>query len=138
MSTEKKHPKWWQLYVTLPVLVSLFYPETRAAMTETEHIIAEFGILFLIFGCVQLWLRANRSALMNIDPAEAGWRISLYEVPVEQLRALDEMEDSPRSYSTREWPAREIRGVLGDTFEWDFPEEDASVVANSHAVLRRE
>ena len=50
--------------------------------TETEHIIAELGILFLIFGFVQLWLRANRSALMNSDPAEAGWRINLYEIPV--------------------------------------------------------
>jgi hypothetical protein len=138
MSTEKKHPKWWQLYVMLPVLVSLFYPETRAALTETGHIIAEVGILFLIFGFVQLWLRANRSALMNLDPAEAGWRISLHEVPAEQLRAVEEMKKSPHPDRTPERPGREIRGVLGDAFEWDLPEVDSSVFADPRAVTRKE
>jgi hypothetical protein len=122
----------------LPVLTGLFLPEQKAALTETEHVIAEFGILFLIFGFVQLWLRANRSALMKIDPAEAGWRIRLYEIPVEQLRAFHEPEDAAAPGRTREEPPREIRGVLGDTFEWDFPEEDSSVFATPRAVSRKE
>jgi len=136
MSTEKKHPKWWQLYVMLPVLVSLFYPETRATLTETEHIIAEVGLLFLIFGFVQVWLRANRSALMSIDPAEAGWRIKLYEIPMEQLRALRELEDAatPRR---RELPAGEIKGVLGDAFDWGFPEDESSVFADRSTAARK-
>ena len=138
MWTEKKHPSWWQLYVMLPVLVGLFWPEEKAALTETEHVIAELGILFLIFGFVQLWLRANRSALMNIDPAEAGWRISLYEVPVEQLRDLEDDEDRAGRRRMLQMPTPEIRGVLSDTFEWDVPEEEASVFAHRSAVPRKE
>ena len=136
MWNEKKHPSWWQLYVMLPVLVGLFWPEERAALTETEHVIAELGILALIFGFVQLWLRANRSALMNIDPAEAGWRIRLYEIPVEQLRALRELEDAatPRR---RELPAGEIKGVLGDAFDWGFPEDESSVFADRSTAARK-
>jgi hypothetical protein len=138
MSTKKQDPKWWQLYVMLPVLVSLFYPETRAALTETEHIIAEVGILCLIFGFVQMWMRANRSALTNINPAETGWGIRRYELPVEQLRDLGELEDPPTVPRQRKMPVREIRGVLGDTFEWESPVGDSSVFASPRAVSRKE
>ena len=138
MSSEKKHPKWWQLYVMLPILVSLFYPETRATLTETEHIIAEVGLLFLIFGFVQVWLRANRSALMSIDPAEAGWRIKLYEIPMEQLRALHEREDAATPPRGLELPAGEIKGVLGDAFDRGFPEDESSVFAERSTVAREE
>jgi len=47
--------------VGLPLLLGLFLPEMRASLTETEHIIAELGILCLVVGFTQLWLRANRS-----------------------------------------------------------------------------
>ena len=43
MSSETKNPKWWQLYVMLPLLVGLFWPEMQAHLTETEHIIAQLG-----------------------------------------------------------------------------------------------
>ena len=35
-------------------------------------------------------------------------------------------------------PASEIKGVLSDTFEWDAPEDEASVFADRSAVLRKE
>jgi hypothetical protein len=128
MST-KKHPQWWQLYVMLPVLVGLFWPETRAALTQTEHVIAELGILALIFGFTHLWLRANRSALAGSDPAEFGWGVKLYEIPPHQQDAAE--EDGDRA-SLRRDPGTtptNIKGVLADTFEWDFPENDARVFA---------
>ena len=45
MSSKKQQPKWWQVYVALPVLLGLFWPETHARMTGTDHILAELGIL---------------------------------------------------------------------------------------------
>ena len=59
MASRKRQPQWWQLYVALTLLTGLFLPETKAALTETEHVIAELGILFLIFaathcGCGQI------------------------------------------------------------------------------------
>ena len=138
MWTEKKHPSWWQLYVMLPVLVGLFWPEEKAALTETEHVIAELGILFLIFGFVQLWLRANRSALLYLDGEEGRWRTNRYEFPAAQLRDLDDHEDGAERRPMFQIPASEIKGVLSDTFEWDAPEDPSSVFADRSAVARKE
>ena len=138
MWTEKKHPSWWQLYVMLPVLVGLFWPEEKAALTETEHVIAELGILFLIFGFVQLWLRANRSALLYLDGEEGRWRSNRYEFPAAQLRDLDDHEDRAERLPMFQIPASEIKGVLSDTFEWDMSEDPSNVFADRRAVARKE
>jgi len=138
MWTEKKHPKWWQLYVILPLLVGLFWPEMRAALTEPEHVIAEIGILFLIFGFVQVWLRANRSALMNLDEEEGQWRIHVYQIPPTEPRAPDDVEQRTSQRPVFQIPVSEIKGVLSDTFEWEAPEGEASVFADQRGFSRKE
>jgi len=138
MSSEKKHPKWWQVYVMLPLLVGLFLPEMQAALTEPEHVIAELGILALIFGFVHLWLRANRSALMNMDEEAGQWRIRVYQIPPTGPRALDDVEQRTSQPRMFQIPVSEIKGVLSDTFEWEAPEGEESVFADERGLSRKE
>src|SRR5512143_3090320 len=123
MSSETKNPKWWQLYVMLPLLVGLFWPEMRAPLTETEHAIAQLGILCLIFGFVQLWMRANRSALLHMDAEQGNWRIRVYEILPEQPRAAEDTENHLRTRPLLQIPASGLSGVLSDTFELETREE---------------
>jgi hypothetical protein len=138
MSSIKRRAQWWQLYFGLPVLLGLFLPEMRASLTETEHIIAELGILFLVFGFTQLWLRANRSALMNMEQQEAGWVPRFRLMPPKQFHASADRQASAERMPVRRISAVEIKGVLSDTFEWDASEDDSSVFADRSVVLRKE
>ena len=138
MESKGRRPQWWQLYIALPVLVSLFWPETRAALSETEHIFAEFGILVLIFAFVHLWLRANRSALLESDTRDAGWGVRIYELPMERLRDMEQDEECLRARPGLQITASHKQGVLSGTFARDLPEDAASVFAYRSTVLRKE
>lgn len=138
MTTGTKHPKWWQVYVMLPLLVSLFLPEMRVRLTETEHIIAQLGILFLIFGFMQLWLRANRSALMDIGDEEGIWRVHIHEIPSERQKPLEDVGERARERPLLRIPAAGLKGALSNTFEWDVPEGQSSVYADQETVSRKE
>lgn len=138
MSSKKRNPKWWQLYVMLPLLAGLFWPEIQAPLTETGHIIAQLGILCLIFGFVQLWMRANRSALMHMDEEQGHWRINAYEILLEQPRAAEDTENRTGTRPLLEIPASGVSGVLSDTFELGAPEEQSSVFRDQGIEARKE
>ena len=46
----------------------------RLPLTDTEHILAQIGIVALMYACVHAWLGANRRALMEpeIEQGEVG------------------------------------------------------------------
>ncbi len=52
-------PKWWLLFLLLPVLVGLFVIDTKAPISDAGHRVLEVGIVLLVFGLIELWLRAN-------------------------------------------------------------------------------
>jgi hypothetical protein len=138
MSSKKQNARWWQVYLMVPVLLGLFWPETRAPLTQTEHVIAELGILALIFSAVRWWLRANRSALMSSDARDAGWGVRVYEIPTERLRDMEHTEDRPSEHPVRRIAVSNNQGVLSDTFQRDLPEDAVSVFAYRSTVLRKE
>ena len=138
MSTKKRNPKWWQVYLSLPLLVGLFWLEMQIPLTDAENVIAQLGIVFLTCGLVELWLRANRSALMDLDEDEGQWGVRLYEIPPMTLRASDDPEPGPRERPILHIPASGVKGVLSDTFEWEGPEEESSVFANQGVISRKE
>ena len=90
MSNQTMRPKWWQVYAMLVALLGLFWLEAHARLTGTDHVLAELGILVLIFGSLRAWLKANRAALMESDPTEAGWGVGICDIP-----AAEEAEDEP-------------------------------------------
>jgi hypothetical protein len=67
MFNQKRGPRWGILYLLVPLAAGLFWLEMRAPFSETGHRAADIGIVLLIFGLVELWLRANRLALISED-----------------------------------------------------------------------
>ena len=138
MSSRSRNPQWWQLYVGLPLLVGLFWPEMQLRLPETENVMAQLGILFLIFGFVQLWLHANRSALMNLDEDEGQRGRRVYEIPPASLRASDDLERRTREHPMLKIPSSGVKGVLSDTFEWDSSEEESRASVKQSIRSRKE
>jgi hypothetical protein len=134
---ERPRAQWWQLYVMLPLLVGLFWVEIQIPLTPTENVIAQLGILFLIFAFTQLWLRANRSALTDLDEDGGRWRIRVREIPPVSPRTFDNVEDRTSKYPMLQIPASGLKGVLSNTFEWKAP-DDPPAPAVKGTVSRKE
>jgi hypothetical protein len=108
-------PKWWQLYLALPLLVVLFVADSRLRISTRGHQAVQIGILLLVYGLISLWLKANASVLSGMDQAHDQGRIRVVRVPVSQLPDAD--EDTQPMF---ELPLVEDKGVLSDTFEVDY------------------
>jgi hypothetical protein len=117
MSSKNVHPKWWQLYLSLPLLVALFAVDYRLKISSRGHQAVQIGILLLVYGLVHLWLKANATALSKMDQRENHGRITVIRVPPYQLNN----ENRPMFHL----PDSEIKGVLSDTFEMDYIDADA-------------
>lgn len=122
MTSKKSKPRWWQLYVGLPLLSGLFVLEIRMALTGTVHIIAQLGILFLIYAYAHWWIQANRDALMSLDEENGDWQVRLYEFPAEgssgAVAARTRLTERPMS----SLPDAALKGVLSNTFDLDQPD----------------
>lgn len=85
MRLKRKHPAWWQLYVGLPLLSSLFVFEINLHLNQTEDIVLQLLILALIFIFMRAWLRANNGALMEMDEGaperQEPYGVRVYEIP---------------------------------------------------------
>jgi hypothetical protein len=63
---EKSHPSWWQLYCIGLGIIGLLVVGALAHLSELGHELAAVGTLLLVWGLVDLWLRANTAALLHI------------------------------------------------------------------------
>jgi hypothetical protein len=128
MPSNKRSPQWWQVYVMLPLLVSLFLLEMRLPLTHTEHIVAQLGILFLIYGFIHLWLRANQSAWNGLgegfDGPRGEWQVKVYEIPPVRLSA------SKQDARPLIQVPPEIDGVLSDTFQMGSMDAESFAIKN--------
>jgi hypothetical protein len=115
MPSQKPGPKWWQLYLTFPLLLVLFAVEHRLNISTRGHQAVQIGIILLIYGLVHLWLKANAKALSGMDQSEADGTIRVIRIPPAQL--VDEEKEKPPRLPL---PDSEIKGVLSDTFEMDY------------------
>ncbi len=127
MSSKGKRPAWWQLYVGLPLLSSLFVFEIDLHLDQTDNIVLQLLILGLIFAFMQAWLRANRGALMEMDE-HAPERREPYGIRVYQFPPAGRVTPT-RVTTAREpllvIPQGEIKGVLSTTFEMDAEDSDS-------------
>ncbi len=126
-------PKWWQLYLTFPLLVALFLLDTHLNLSTGGHQIVQLGSLFLEFGLVQLWLKSNARALMHMDEEELGRTIHVIEIPP---AVPSESEGGGRP--TLALPPNEIPGVLGDTFEMDYVDAKSFEIGTTSSEARKE
>jgi hypothetical protein len=110
MHTQNVRPKWWQLYLALPLLVGLFLVDFRLELSARGHQIVQIGIIIFVYALVHLWLKANESALRKMDTPRHGTIITILQFP---------LPDKNRNQPLLQLPETEIKGVLGDTFEMD-------------------
>jgi hypothetical protein len=108
-------PKWWQLYLTFPLLIVLFIADSRLKVSSRGHQVVQIAIVMLVFGLIHLWIRANSSALSRMDQEEYSGRIRVIRIPAYQETELD-MEKPSKLQPL----VSEIKGVLSDTFEMDY------------------
>jgi len=111
MSQPTIRPRWWQLYLTLPLLLVLFLVERRLRLSAGGHLAAQIGIVLLIYGLIDMWLRANARALSHADRDEIHKAIIVSPIPPRRL---------PDRRPMFELPETEIKGTLSDTFEIDM------------------
>ncbi len=115
MNTNYARPKWWQVYLTFPLLIALFILDNRLKISAREHQVVQIGIILLVYGLVHLWLKANAAALSNMDQQKFHGTVSVTRIPLHQL---PEPKNDKRPMFLL--PHSEIKGILSDTFEMDY------------------
>lgn len=116
-SNSPRRPKWWQVYLSFPLLVALFTLEGRLKLSSGVHLAAQIGILLLVYGLIHLWLKANSVPLSQMDQTPSPTRVTV--IPAAPYRLSG--EERP----IFQLPDSEIKGVLGDTFEMDYIDVDS-------------
>jgi hypothetical protein len=110
MRREKSHPSWWQLYLLGLGMIGLLVLGALTPLSERGHQAAAIGTLLLICGLVELWLRANRRALLHVSElllSQSPRHNVVLEIPDEQ--------QVPIKVSWRPSPETEMaRGDNGD------------------------
>ena len=115
MSSRDDHPKWWQVYLTFPLLIALFMFDSRFKISSRGHTIVQIGILLLVYGFVHLWLKANARALSKMDQGQIKGKITVIQFP--RYPFDDEKKDKRPILQV---PGSEMKGVLSETFEMDY------------------
>jgi hypothetical protein len=103
-------PKWWQLYLALPLLIGLFMVDFRLNLSARGHQIAQLGILLFVYWLVHLWLKANQAAMGKAEDAGHPMIITFVQTP----------PDKRRNQPLFHLPDSEIKGLLNNTFEMDI------------------
>ncbi len=131
MSTNTARPKWWQVYLTFPLLIALFLLDSRLKLSERGHQTVQIGIILLVYGLVHLWLKANARALSKMDQRQFHGTVTVTRVPSYQL---PEPKNDKRPMF--QFTNSEIKGTLSDTFEMEtidaesFPVDEVSQELN--------
>src|SRR5574341_498409 len=107
MSSRDDRPKWWQVYLTLPLLIVLFVLDSQLKISTRGHAIVQSGILLLVYGLVHLWLKANARALSKMDQELIEGKITVIQIPQDHLD--NEQKDKHPRF---QFPHSEIKGVL--------------------------
>jgi len=121
MASKEIRPKWWQLYLTFPLLLALFAIDGRLKISTRGHQIVQIGIILIVFGLIRQWLKANSSALSNMDKRQFSGKVTVIEIP---SYSLPENEKQGMFHL----PDSEIKGMLDNTFEMDYIDAESFTV----------
>jgi hypothetical protein len=116
-------PKWWQIYLTFPLLIALFLLDNRLKLSLHEHQAVQIGILLLVYGLIHLWLKANEAALSNMDRRQFHGTVIVTRIPSQRLS-----EPTNDKRPMFQFSNSEIKGILSDTFEMDYIDAEFSSV----------
>ena len=133
MLSQEKKPKWWQLYLTFPLLIALFVMDNRLKISSRGHQIFQIGIILLVYACVHLWLKANSNALSKLDQRDYQGTVKVIRIPAYQFSELD-----GDNYPLFQLPDSEIKGVLDNTFEMNYIDTESFPVNKVSEELNKE
>ena len=131
MSTKYARPKWWQVYLTFPLLIALFAVDSRLKLSTRGHQAIQIGIVLLVYGLIHAWLKANAQALSAMDQMQPTGKVRVIKIEPHELPIMD-YEYKPRAML--QLLDSEIKGTLSDTFEMDSI--DAEFVSSIDDVRR--
>jgi hypothetical protein len=133
MSSSNTRPKWWQLYLTFPLLIALFLVDNRINLSQRGHIVVQIGILLLVYGLVHLWLKANSTALSRMDQRQYRGTVTVIRIPPHQLP-----DTGTNKRPMFQLPDSEIKGTLSDTFEMDYIDAEFFSVDEAAQDMKKE
>jgi hypothetical protein len=133
MFPSNPHPKWWQVYLSLPLLALLFFAETRLKLSVRGHQVVQIGILLLVYGLIYLWLKANAVALSNLHPGYSSKTFRVYRIPSRQLA-----EPGSENRSMLQPPSSEIHGGASVPFSVHYIDADSFDIDKVSQVLNKE
>ena len=131
MSTKYARPKWWQVYLTFPLLIALFAVDSRLKLSTRGHQAIQIGIVLIVYGLIHVWLKANARALSAMDQMQPTGKVRVIKIEPHELPIMD-YEYKPRAML--QLLDSEIKGTLSDTFEMDSI--DAEFVSSIDDVRR--
>jgi hypothetical protein len=103
------------VYLTFPLLIALFALDARLKISTRGHQLMQIGILLFVYGLVHLWLKANSSALLQMDQEQYRGRITVIQIPPYQRSDTDKGQ-----YAMLQLPDSQMKGVLDDTYQVDY------------------
>jgi hypothetical protein len=135
MSPNYARPKWWQVYLTVPLLIVLFALDIRLKLSVRGHQAVQIGILILVYGLVHLWIKANANALSEMDQSRYGEWVRVIKILPYQL---PDMADVNKKHPMLQLPDSELKGMLSDTFEMDVIDAEFFPVDEVEQDLKKE
>ena len=115
MYSRDVRPKWWLLYLTFPVLVGLFVVDARLRISSRGHQAVQIGIVLLVYGLINWWLKENRSALSRMDQKEHSTSFRVIRIPPAEL-----FDSAREKRSILQLPDSEIQGLLADGMDMSY------------------
>jgi len=133
MSPSSPHPKWWQLYLTFPLLIVLFLLNHRLGISSREHEAVQIGIVLIVYGLIYWWLKANSHALSHKDRQQTYGRMLIVQVPPPSLS-----KSNNGKHSMLQMPNAELKGMLSTTFEMDYIDAEALPIEEATQETEKE
>jgi len=122
MSPNHTHPKWWQVYLTFPLLIALFTLDSRLEISTRGHQAVQIGIILIVYGLIHLWIKANAAALSEMD-------LEHYEGSVRVIKMAPHRSITTKNIHTAssmlKLPESEIKGTLSNTIEMETIDVEA-------------
>jgi hypothetical protein len=121
MSSTNIRPRWWQLYLTFPLLIALFAVDNRLKLSSRGHQIVQIGIILVLYGLIHLWLKANARALSRMDQQAYSSTFKVIEIP-----AVRDPEANHARRSILQLSDSEIKGLLTDSSDMSYLNVDST------------
>lgn len=127
MTSTNLRPRWWQLYLSFPLLIALFVVDNGIKLSTRGHEAVQIIILLLVYGFIHIWLRANARALSRMDQQSYAGTVRVIRIPI-----AHDSEGDYENRSTLQIPESEIKDLLTDAANLNYVDADSSSLHEIH------